>query len=206
MKNFLILVLFVTQTPCKGQSAQLYSEVLAGHRSLMYQHRFGLQLGKNFRFSHLSYADRDFRKTDLTLFNIRNGFDYSITNQFAIQLAMGHKNPGSHVTASVRKRWSAPTYKLSYNLGVTVQSSVYVEHTFTYKQYLEPFKSHKVFTRLLFIANHTKNSYLRGIQQVRFGLERGETSYGLGVNFDQFGLREPQLYNIGFFYAKHFKN
>src|SRR5690606_14516054 len=105
--------------------------------------------------------------------SIRNTISYNISKYFQLNTVLGLKNPGTFSTISLQYNYQRKRLIFSSNLGWYYQNGSAIE-TFMLTQYTLPLTSN---TDLYFRAQSTSDinteGILRGVQQVRIGIDKG---------------------------------
>ena len=91
-----------------------------------------------------------------------------------------------------------------YSLGITLQNHYSLEPLllFEYKPWISPQISGHI--RFQTSGNLTPKEFQRGLQQLRLGLTKSKSAYGIALQADQFNNAQLQLFNYGIYYSYQF--
>lgn len=201
-KTFLVCLLcsfLFSGLPCSAQKTTYTPELVAGYRSLFYQHGINHFFSKKLRFNNLVVYDTEYRSDKNNIFFIRNTLSVTLNQPLSLQTAIGIKNPGSFATIALQYQYQNGPLRFLYAAGATYQTGLTLEQSLIleYNPLLQPGTS--AYFRLQAIANTDFTQYQRGIQQFRAGIQQATTQYGVAVNLDQFNNGSRQLENAGIF-------
>lgn len=197
MRFFFLSYLLWSGFLANAQQLSYQPEMVLGHRSYTYQHNVFLPISKSWTFSNLVYFDTEHLNNDRNIYSIRNTISYTISKSFQFNTAVGLKNPGTFSTISLQYNYHNKRLFFLTNLGWYYQNGSAVEH-FILAQYSIPLTSK---TDLYFRGQSTldinRDGILRGVQQLRIGVDNGDFGVGLAGGFDQWNNAETSITNFG---------
>ncbi|TBX69902.1 hypothetical protein EZL74_05660 [Flavobacterium silvisoli] len=199
MVRLVLCFLFAECSFLAAQPLTVTPEVVLGHRSSFYQHELTFLLTDKLKLRNTSLYDAAYDDPKAVLYFFRNTLAYAASKSIVFSVAHGVKNPGAFGTASVLYHYSSSRIVLMCSGGVTYQREFSFE-PFVLLEYNTPVSAGRhLFFRVQGVANISKESYMRGVQQVRVGLKQDKLRYGLAGNFDQFANAAKKLSNLGVF-------
>jgi len=187
-----------------SQEIVVQPEVLFGNRSVMFQSQFKAQFTKSLSFNNYFLIDNQYDREKNQIYFFRNMLSYHHSKCWQSNIAVGLKNPGLFSTVSWTYKKREGVKSLIYSIGITLQKTLSLEQSVLFKQDLIEFKNYVFRFQFLVIASFDVEGYLRGLQQIRFGIQKGSIQTGFGINLDQFNNATKALYNYGAYFKFNF--
>lgn len=194
-----LLFLFLLPNIAMGQGVRGSALIMSGHRSAVYQHSATYRIGQQWSLNNFVYFDTQYSDGEYDLYNIRNTVRYSVNKNVHARLAAGLKNPGAYLTFSTLFSHELKHSRVGLSIGGTAINGFEFEHSLLATQYLT--RNHQCFAQFVLVVSHTSNKIIRGIEQFRIGWESSGSTFGLGLNLDQFGGTIKDLKNAGLYYS-----
>lgn len=206
MKSCLLItsVLLIWVQYIYAQQLNYTSEVLAGHRSVAFQHKVNHTFNEDFKLLNIFNYETEYGSDKNNLYFLRSSLYYEIHKRFGMNLGIGLKNPGAFATVSGRYQYNLPSFLFLYEIGATYQDHFTLEQ-FTLVEYTPLLKDDVyLLIKVQLTSNRHRALEERGIQQARLGIKQDRKQFGLAANCDQFNNRTKTLKNYGLFYKYEF--
>ncbi|MAY83316.1 MAG: hypothetical protein CMP59_04205 [Flavobacteriales bacterium] len=204
LRLLLIFICLNTVKIAPGQDVILIPEVLMGNRSQTYLQYIGYDFNKRLSVNNLTLFDTEYSDDSNNIHFVRNTISYEVSTNVLFNTSIGVKNPGHFATIALQYRYSKKDLQFSYSAGTTYQEGFTLEQSLLLKYTPSISNNLKAYFNLLAIANIDLKEYQRGIQQLRLGMLKHQTAYGLGLNLDQFNNASKTLSNLGVFIKHNF--
>lgn len=206
MLRYIYFLFFITfgSLPLAAQSISFSAEVVAGNRSMSYQHFIEYSFNNSWSINNVTLFDSEYNDNKNYIFFIRNMLSYNFNKHFKANVALGAKNPGSFVTLTYQYQYGSSSFKLSYAIGSTYQNGFTLEQTLLMNYTPILTKNIQAYINLFVVVNTNLKVLDRGIQQLRIGIKKEQFNTGIAINLDQFIKAEKTLENFGLFIKYNF--
>lgn len=206
MLRYIYFLFFTTfgSLPLAAQSVSFSPEMVAGNRSMAYQHFIGYSFNNSWSINNVSLFDTEYNDDKNNIFFIRNMLSYKLNKHIKANVALGVKNPGAFATLTSQYQYASSNFKLSYAIGSTYQNGFTLEQTLLMNYTPSLSKNIQAYVNLVVIVNTNLKVLDRGIQQLRIGIKKDKLVTGIAVNLDQFTKAEKTLENFGTFFKYNF--
>lgn len=206
MLRYIYFLFFITfgSLPLAAQSISFSAEVVAGNRSMSYQHFIEYSFNNSWSINNVTLFDSEYNDNKNYIFFIRNMLSYNFNKHFKANVALGVKNPGSFVTLTYQYQYGSSSFKLSYAIGSTYQNGFTLEQTLLMNYTPILTKNIQAYINLFVVVNTNLKVLDRGIQQLRIGIKKEQFNTGIAINLDQFIKAEKTLENFGLFIKYNF--
>lgn len=208
MKNCIILFLLFIFSGATAQHAPV--EIMAGHQYFNYQHAIHRKLHVNSRFgwTHITnlmrrYVNRPEKGGRPNEIMNQVYFTTNFSNQFMVMGGLFF-TPVTDMKISFAGQYAYHTKTLSlivnprFDLGEKFTYELF--GLFEFRPVIAPVLH--LYSRIQFMTNHSAEGHNRSYQQIRIGIERNKTQFGIGSTFDQYGTRMISTGNTGIFIRK----
>lgn len=202
------IVLFTIIFICKCAQAQHFTaEVMAGDRNYYYAHSLNqpFESNKRFSFSHVSSLHSLYVEKQKNELMSQTYLSYGLTKHFRLAAGTFYASkPG--ISASLALQSS---FQVQY-LRALIVPRIDLKHGGSYElmalvdydvPITEKFLLH---IRTQVMGNYTQSIHNRSYQNVRIGLKRSHSAFGIALNVDERGAEKQKQCNWGFFFRHEF--
>ncbi len=183
-----------------AQQPPLPVELFGGNRAMYYQHVINKNLFNNkFNFFNVTSFEAEHDNKENNLFVVSSLFSYNLGK--GLSVGIGGEIQRSGTFAIVGAQYAYTTKNILLVVFPSMNINGDKEYTyFTLFEY-KPKLSEKLkgYFRTQFLVTTNFNTYNRGYQQFRLGLQIENIQFGLAANLDQFDNNEVTTSNYGLF-------
>lgn len=204
-KSIYLLLLLITYQTAESQTIPV--EVMPGHQYLNYQHLVHRKMSEQSRFgwTHITNMVRRYQTNQL-----KGGRANEIMNQVYVTMGLNKRftiMSGFFYTPATNMKVSFATQFMHQRkdifLILTPRFDVGENYSYEFFGLLEysPILSKTIrwYSRFQFMTNHGSQGHNRSYQQIRLGLNKQSTQFGIGLTIDQYGPKTEITNNIGLF-------